>query len=370
MSDAPRPERDFAFEFRPPPGLEIVSRLSVGRRAQWFEAEQVRLGRAVALKFLRPFLAESETFREAFFEAGRQASLIVHPAALPIFNVFPDHCCIVMELCRRKPLGLLEGALSPLQVVKVGEAVLDCLSALHATGRCHGNISPGNIFFDEGEVFVNDFFHPPVMADGRRTYSGDRRHIAPEALSGGARDWRSDLYSLGRVLSEVLGGEGGGAELRQLLESLVEEDPSRRAVAPEDALESFRRVKRLEAARAGARGTIRRKRMYRRVPADFTVSLRKRSATPDETAIILMKTRDIGESGVFVETDDELVVGSILELDFALRGVEGNVHAFGIVRWKSEPPMPRGLGVQFVEVDQESLMRLREYLGRRERTET
>lgn len=73
--------------------------------------------------------------------------------------------------------------------------------------------------------------------------------------------------------------------------------------------------------------------------------------------------RDIGESGVFVETDDELIViGSILELDFTLKGVEGNVHAFGIVRWKSSPPMPRGVGVQFMEVDQAGLARLRKFL--------
>ena len=107
----------------------------------------------------------------------------------------------------------------------------------------------------------------------------------------------------------------------------------------------------------------RRRRMYRRVPGEFDVSLRRRTATPEETAVILNRIRDIGESGVFVETDDEFIgVGSIIELDFTLKGVEGNVHAFGVVRWKSSPPLPRGVGVQFLEVDQEGLARLRRFL--------
>ncbi|MCD8140266.1 MAG: hypothetical protein LUE17_10910 [Planctomycetaceae bacterium] len=80
-----------------PPGYAIVSRAGLGRRSQWYHAHQVRLGRSVAIKFLRPFLAESPAFRESFLAAGRQAAAIIHPAALPIFNVFPKQPCIVMQ---------------------------------------------------------------------------------------------------------------------------------------------------------------------------------------------------------------------------------------------------------------------------------
>jgi hypothetical protein len=121
----------------------------------------------------------------------------------------------------------------------------------------------------------------------------------------------------------------------------------------------------MEEARSNSDSARKRRqgRKYSRVPAEFDVSLRRRSATPGETAVILNKIRDIGENGVFVETDDELLtIGSILELNFALKGAEGNVHAFGIVRWRSEPPMPRGVGVQFLEVDQEGLQKLRQFL--------
>lgn len=138
-----------------------------------------------------------------------------------------------------------------------------------------------------------------------------------------------------------------------------------RGGSPGAVLEAFRRLRRLEEARIGRTSlSQRRKRRYRRIPAAFEVPMRNVRPPPEETAVILMKTLDIGESGVFVETDDDSIgVGSILELDFALRGIEGNVHAFGVVRWRSTAPMPRGVGVQFVEVDQAGLTKLRSFLG-------
>ncbi|MCL2001432.1 MAG: PilZ domain-containing protein, partial [Planctomycetes bacterium] len=75
------------------------------------------------------------------------------------------------------------------------------------------------------------------------------------------------------------------------------------------------------------------------------------------------KIGNIGESGVFIETEDELLgVGSILEMDLALEGVAGSIHAFGVVRWRSTPPMPAGVGVQFVEVEQSGLAKLRRFM--------
>ncbi|MCC8190101.1 MAG: PilZ domain-containing protein [Planctomycetes bacterium] len=351
-----------------PEGLKILSRAGTGRRSHWYAAQQVRLERIVALKQLRPVHGESRSFREAFLQAGRQAAAIVHPAAIPVFNVYPNQCCIAMQWCRGAALREMSDSLSPLRVAVIGEVVMDCLSSLHATGRCHGNITPGNIFLgNDGGVWLEDFFHHPVMRDGERTFTGEYAFIAPETLTAGEVNWRTDVYGLGRVLGEVLDREAPAEELGMLLDTLQSRDPQQRGGSPGAVLDAFRRLRRLEEARVGSRPeVVRRKRMYRRVPAEFDVSLRPRSATPGETATILMKTRDIGESGVFVETDDlSIRVGSILELDFTLKGGEGRVHAFGIVRWRSEPPMVRGVGVQFVEVDQVGLANLRRYLENR-----
>lgn len=363
MADAAAPRS--RGEFREPEGVKLRSQAAKGLRSVWFAAEQLRLGRLVALKYLQPFLAKSPGFVDTFLEAGRQAAGIVHPAALPIINVFPAHQCIAVQWCRGHSFRRLPAPLSPAKTAMVGEVVMDCLSSLHATDRCHGNISPGNVFLgEEGGIWIEDFFQPPMMLDGERIFMAEQFYIAPETLHRGLSDWRSDVFSLGRVLATVCDADTRSEELGMLLETMQSDDPSHRGGTPETVRAALRRIRRLEDVRMGAgSNTIRRKRMYRRVPAEFDVSLRRRSATPEETAVILMKTRDIGESGVFVETDDEMLrVGSILELDFTLKGVEGNIHAFGIVRWKSSPPMARGVGVQFVEVDQAGLVRLRKFL--------
>lgn len=363
MADAADP----ADEFVAPDGIRIVSLVGEGRRSQWYRAEQVRLERFIALKRLRRPLAENPRFLEAFLEAGRQAASMVHPSALPIINVFPRHQCIAVQWCRGTPLKELTGRLEPLRAALVGEAALDCLSSLHATGRCHGNIIPGNVFLGEtGGVWLDDFFQPPAMSWETERFVGERRFMAPEWLSASILDWRTDVFGLGCVLDEVMTRERP-RDLAEVVESMRALDPARRGESPQAVFAALRRCRQQEEARLGREsGASRRKRMYRRVPAEFDVSLRRRSATPGETAVILMKIRDIGESGVFVETEDDLIgVGSILELDFVLKGAGGQVHAFGVVRWKSEPPMPKGVGVQFMEVDQAGLARLRKFLENR-----
>ncbi len=364
MTHAP----DSGFGVEAPDGLRLLERVGVGRRSQWFRSEQVRLNRVVALKVLRPFLGESPRFRESFLEAGRQAAAMVHPAALPIINIFPRQNALAVTWCAGAPMKERIGVLDSIHVARVGEVVMDCLSSLHATGRCHGNLSGGNIFHDDAEgVWLDDFFQPPVMADGERMFRGDYRFIAPEFFARGLLDWRSDIFSLGAVLAEVLTRTNAMPELLDCLERMQSLRPEDRAGSPHEVLSRFKGIRRAEEDKTGKGATIRRRRMYRRVPGEFEVNLRRRSATPEETATILMRIRNIGESGVFVETaDDLLVVGSIIELDFGLKGVEGNVHAFGVVRWKSAPPMPRGVGVQFLEVDQAGLTRLRRFLEDKE----
>lgn len=357
-----------------PDGMKILERIGIGRRSIWYRARQVRLDRDVALKRLRPVLAENPLFQRLFLDAGRQAAAMVHPAALPIINVYPNQFCIAVQWCEGKALEERTGEFDVIRTVGVGKAVMDCLSALHATDRCHGNLSPGNIFTHEsGEVWLTDFFQPPVMRSGEAIFQSTQRYIAPEVLRGAEVDWRSDVFSLGCILHELTSASPNGCsrEFHQLIENMKALDPFRRGESPEAVLEALKKMKKIEETRSGRNvDSVRRRRMYRRVPAEFTVSMQRRSATPGETVVILRKIRDIGESGVFVETDDELLtIGSIIEMDFSLKGVEDNVHAFGVVRWKSAPPMPRGVGVQFMEVDQEGLTRLRRFLERQQRQE-
>lgn len=352
-------------DVREPDGFRLHYRIAVGKRSQWFEAEQIRLARKVAIKFLHPELAGVDGLAEAFIDAGRQAATLVHPAALNIINVHLPERCIVMQWCGGKSLSETPAILHPAAAALVGAAVMDCLSSLHATGRSHGNLTPGNIFLDNaGKVWLGDFFHPPILDCNPPMLIGDSRFIAPEVLAGGEPDWLSDAYGLASAISFALSSEIEAPGLQELLNRMRFPQPRERGENPEQVRDVFLRLHQAEKEKAGlARSDSRGKRLYRRVPAKFDVSLVRRSASPGETAVILEKTRDIGESGVFVETEDELIcVGSILELEFSLKGVEGDFHAFGIVRWRSAPPLPPGVGIQFVEVDEASVLRLRRFL--------
>jgi serine/threonine protein kinase len=349
--------------------MPILARLFSGWRSDWFEAEQPRLSRRVALKCLRPEFAADPVVREGFFEAGRRAAMITHPASIPIINLYPGENRMAFELARGKPLRELAGSLPPFRLARMGEVVMDCLAVLHATGRSHGCLSPGNIFLDgQSGVWLTDFFQPPILAPGGAARVGWPDFTAPEILAAApaAEGWRADIFSLGKCLAFASGPDAAASGPLSLAATLAAADPARRGETPQDILAAFREMRLREEKKAGiAAWEIRRgRRLYRRVPTEFDTTLRRRSATPVETASLLSRIRDIDENGIFVGTGDELIgVGSILELDFSLRGTEDKIHAFGVVRWMSSPPNPKGAGVQFVEVDRESLAKLRNFLA-------
>lgn len=349
-------------------GIKITGLHCEGARSEWFVGQQTALGRPVAVKRLKAGLAGSFDMRQAFINAGRQAAGIVHPSALAIINLFPDQDAIVMEWCEMLPLRDLEGKLSALDAAKVGIAVMDGLAGLHATDRAHGNLGPGNVFMNlDGQIRINDFFQPPIIDDSDPAFASGKAFAAPEILSGRKPDWRSDVYSLGKLLARVIDPSEQQEDTAKVIEEMCSPRPDLRAEAPWSAHQRLLKAKRLEERRRGiASPTLaRRQRRYRRIPAELSVSVRKRSATPVETAAILSKIRDIGENGVFVSTDDPMGIGSIVELNFALQGDAGMIHAFGLVRWVAEPPLTPGMGVQFVEVDGIGVESLREYLRNR-----
>lgn len=359
-----KPER--SSDFPALKGVEIDSLYRAGRRSQWLSGRQVMLERRVAVKRLKAELAADPEIKDGFIKASRMAGGIVHHGALGIFNIYPDDGATVMEWCSDPPLAELGGKVPVMDAIALGIAVLDCLAALHATARAHGNLTPGNVFItNECGVKIGDFFQPPVLDNP--AFSASVAFTAPETLAGGLPDWRSDSYSLGKLLLHVLSPIDAKDQAEEVFRAFCAEDPEQR---PESSILAQERLFRLKQAEARKRGlvshsTMRRRRQYRRIPTEISVSVRKRSATPVETAAILSRIRDIGENGVFVATDEPMPVGSIVELDFALLREGSGVHAFGLVRWIVDSPFAQGMGVQFVEVDEASRNALREYVESR-----
>lgn len=348
-------------------GIRIGQVYRTGRRSDWLYGEQVLLERKVAIKCLHPELAADDAVRAAFFNAGRQAAVIVHPSALGIINISSEHNVIVSEWCDDPSLADLPGKIPAIDAIRITISALDCLAGLHATGRAHGNLIPGNLFLstETATLRIGDFFQPSTLADP--AFTAGLGYCSPLLRSGTEADWRSDLYSIGKIMLACLNHHDASDSTIALFERLAVDEPLAGFASPLQALDELRQAKSGEERLHGmaTRAFIRRHRQYRRIPAEISVAVKKRSASPVETGQILSRIQDIGENGVFVATEHPMPIGSIVELDFSLVKDGGRIHAFGLVRWLSEPPQAAGMGVQFVEVDEQGIRTLRDFVQKK-----
>ena len=185
--------------------------------AEVWEADDLVLGRAVAVKILHPQFADDPVVRQRFHIEAIAAARLVDPSIVAIYDTVDlDGCdAIVMELVRGRTLrDFLDerGALDPIEVVHIGAEVAGALAVAHRSGVIHRDIKPANILLsDDGRVLVTDFGIAKVLdePDITRTAQvlGTVKYLAPEQVEGGPVDGRTDLYALGAVLYEALCGE-------------------------------------------------------------------------------------------------------------------------------------------------------------------
>ena len=182
-----------------------------------WEADDLVLGRAVAVKILHPQFADDPVVRQRFHIEAIAAARLVDPSIVAIYDTVDFDGCdaIVMELVRGRTLrDFLDerGALDPIEVVHIGAEVAGALAVAHRAGVIHRDIKPANILLsDDGRVLVTDFGIAKVLdePDITRTAQvlGTVKYLAPEQVEGGPVDGRTDLYALGAVLYEALCGE-------------------------------------------------------------------------------------------------------------------------------------------------------------------
>jgi tetratricopeptide (TPR) repeat protein/predicted Ser/Thr protein kinase len=192
-----------------------------------FRAEDVRLGREVALKFLREELAADPEQRARLMREARAASALRSSGIASIYDIgeVEGRVFLVMELVTGEPLSslLAAGPLPLRQAVDVAAQVADALDEAHGAGVVHRDIKAANLMVDaRGRVKVLDFglakrLQAPVGEDLDRTRQhsletragsllGTFSYMSPEQALGRAADHRSDLFSLGVVLFEMLAG--------------------------------------------------------------------------------------------------------------------------------------------------------------------
>lgn len=187
-----------------------------GGMATVYRGHDQRLDRVVALKIMHPHLAVNAEFRRRFGREARSAARLAHRNVVGVFDQGEDEdrIYLAMELVEGQTLRARiaeQGRLTVGDALDVTAQTLQALVAAHAAGIVHRDIKPENILIDrEGTVKVADFGLARAIgttnSSASATLLGTVAYISPEVVTRGQMDERSDLYSLGVVLFEMLTG--------------------------------------------------------------------------------------------------------------------------------------------------------------------
>ncbi|MEU6341351.1 protein kinase [Streptomyces sp. NPDC046977] len=199
----------------------LTRRLGRGGMAEVFAAEDVRLGRTVAVKLLRPDLAEDPVSKARFTREAQSVAGLNHHAVVAVYDTGEDVTpggtvpYIVMELVEGKTIrDLLVGSDEPPpvdQALIIVSGVLEALAYSHAHGIVHRDIKPANVIItNTGAVKVMDFGIARALHGASTTMTqtgmvmGTPQYLSPEQALGKTVDARSDLYATGCLLYELL----------------------------------------------------------------------------------------------------------------------------------------------------------------------
>ena len=194
----------------------VTRRLARGGMATVYVAQDERLDRPVALKVMHPHLADSDAFVERFRREARSAARIVHPGVVSVFDqgVVTGQGFLVMELIDGTNLRQLlraQGAFTIPQALRYTTDTLEALRAAHRVGVIHRDIKPENILVPtDGPAKVTDFGLARAASEVSMSSTGNMlgtvAYIAPEIATTAEADARSDIYSVGIMLYEMLTG--------------------------------------------------------------------------------------------------------------------------------------------------------------------
>jgi eukaryotic-like serine/threonine-protein kinase len=213
----------------------VLSQLGSGGMGVVYEAEDIRLGRRVALKFLPDDLVRDQTALQRFEREARAASALNHPSICTIYEVeeYDRQPVIVMELLEGQSLKerIRQGPITTDEVLDIGMQLSDALEAAHGKGIIHRDLKPANIFVvGRGRVKILDFGLAKVLRSGiaedesqeesltlEGAIPGTTPYMSPEQARGEDIDVRSDLFSLGVVIFELATGQRPFARKNRVL---------------------------------------------------------------------------------------------------------------------------------------------------------
>jgi serine/threonine protein kinase len=196
---------------------KIIEKLGEGGMGEVYKAQDTKLDRFVALKFLPSQLTASESDKARFIQEAKAASSMNHPNVCTIHSIeeYNSQIFISMEYIEGKTLKDKKDSLSEKQILEIGIQVAEGLAAAHEKGIVHRDIKPENIMVrKDGIVQIMDFGLAKLYSSGNvsrltkaGTTMGTIGYMSPEQVEGVDVDHRTDIFSLGVVLYELLAGE-------------------------------------------------------------------------------------------------------------------------------------------------------------------
>jgi beta-lactam-binding protein with PASTA domain/tRNA A-37 threonylcarbamoyl transferase component Bud32 len=224
---------------------KLIEKLGGGGMSVVWKAYDLVLDRNVALKVLRPEMSEDEEFIRRFRREAQSVASLSHPNIVNIYDVGEDRGLyfIVMEFIEGETLRDLmrrEGVLDPADALEIASEICEAISHAHARRIIHRDIKPQNILLTkQGHVKVADFGIAralgAISTTSRDLVVGSAPYLSPEQAKNGVVSNRSDIYSLGVVLYEMLTGKqpfAGDSPVAVALQHVQAEPPSVRKVNP------------------------------------------------------------------------------------------------------------------------------------------
>jgi predicted Ser/Thr protein kinase len=202
-------------------GYHVIELVGAGGMGLVYRAEQRILGRTVALKVIRPEIAESGDYRSRFLREARFAAAVDHPHVVSVFDTGEQdgRLYLTMQWVDGTELGTLierEQRLAPERTVLIGVQLAGALQAVHDAGLVHRDVKPSNVLVRDiggrDHAYLTDFgiAKAPAAQDSlTRTgwVIGTPGYLSPEQIRGEQPGPRSDLYALGCVVFQALTGQ-------------------------------------------------------------------------------------------------------------------------------------------------------------------
>jgi serine/threonine protein kinase len=208
---------------------QLIDKIGAGGMGEIYKAQDSRLNRLVAVKILSPGLSTDPERKRRFFQEAQAASALNHPNIITLYDIVSegDMQCIVMEYIGGKTLRDLtpSGGLAPPQALQYAAQIASALTAAHSAGIIHRDLKPSNIMVTtSGLIKVLDFGLAKWVDSGVSSQSGEQKtvetaltregsiigtvsYMSPEQAEGKRVDARSDIFSFGSVLYEMLTGK-------------------------------------------------------------------------------------------------------------------------------------------------------------------